>query len=228
MRTGAYPLCVLELFETDSAAHAKDDVSMDHDGDYPLALRFFFQRDEESPNSGDARFASRRTERAAEAVRSAVTDAARRDAEWRDGEPVGGAGDNGIVELAVQGVSLVAGLVAIAKNGPEVWNRVREFLAVANSDDGEHWNASSEVAILRCLEEVRSQNPDFRVDPDTVRIVEDGTEAGAFEDMPEGLHVIVIPDLSAGHTHLFVIDEALHIHHHAVLPRLTSDAASRA
>lgn len=148
-------------------------------------------------------------------------------ARWRS-LPVGGAGENGIVELIAEvggSFALLHYLLKTPGAAKEAWEHVSKFLDRAKrSRVG--WEASSDLAVARCLARVQEEWPGAYTNPFAVKVVEDGSFAAMFADRPTGVHVIVLPDLCHKKTHVFAIDSALVIHGQILIDRLTSDAES--
>lgn len=169
---------------------------------------------------------------AAEAAAARVTELTGHETRWRPITPNGGAGDNWIVDLVqITGTSIgtIFVLLQLPKAAREAWNTLSQLYDKLNHNSrGDDWHAGSEVAILKCIEEIRCETPDVDIVPETIRVVQDGTLTGMWGDMAAGTHVIVIPELRHRKTHVFAIDSKLIMHGRFTIPHLTADAESHA
>lgn len=172
-------------------------------------------------------FPDRTLQEAADELAASVGVLIQGTARWRS-LPAGGAGENGIVELiaSVGGAfALLHYLLKTPGAAKEAWEHVSRFLDRAKRSRVD-WEASSDLAIGRCLARVQEEWPGAYTNPFAVKVVEDGSFAAMFVDRPTGVHVIVLPDLCHKKTHVFAIDSRLVIHGHIMIDRLTSDAES--
>jgi hypothetical protein len=116
-----------------------------------------------------------------------------KDAAWR-GLPVGGAGDNGAVELVVhagQAFALLHFLLKTPGAAKEAWEHIKLFLDRKKAARWA-WESSADIAVTHCLAIIQEEWPKAYTTPLAVKVVEDGVFAAMFGDRPRGVHVIVI------------------------------------
>lgn len=176
------------------------------DDEQAAGLRFYWWDDEDAdesePAAAPGAFGEPTLDAAAEDLARELGVLVESSCHWRS-LPSGGAGENGIVELVTQ-VAGHLGLLHLILKTPglakDAWGHISRFFERAKKSRME-LDASSDVAIARCLAKVQEDWPGAYTNPFAVKVVEDGAHAGMFADRPTGVHVVVIPDLKHKKTH---------------------------
>lgn len=224
-----------------------DPTDADHEGTYVedmspagwhrSGFRFFYWGDEylqdggapepELPNAVGVPISSEREVQAvANATATAIGELVQAEGRWRR-IYTGGAGDNGTVELIgsiADAIAILTGLLTVPGLAARAWVHVARLFESMRAAKHEHWNASTEVAILKCLAVIQEEWPGAYTDPNAIRVIQDGCREAKWVQGPGAIHVVLIPELAFRKTHIFVIDGDLAILSRHLVNGLTSDA----